>query len=55
MLGYSVAKAGMNMVMTKLGIELAGEGIKTLSISPGWVSTDAGKLITVFLPGHGNR
>lgn len=41
--GYSVAKAGMNMVMTKFGIELAPEGIKTVSISPGWVDTDAGE------------
>lgn len=32
----------MNMVITKLGIELAQEGIKTLSLSPGWVDTDAG-------------
>ena len=42
LVGYSVAKAGMNMVMTKLGVELAAEGIKTLSMSPGWVDTDAG-------------
>jgi NAD(P)-dependent dehydrogenase (short-subunit alcohol dehydrogenase family) len=44
-LGYSVSKAGMNMVMTKFGIELAQEGIKTLSMGPGWVDTDAGKSI----------
>lgn len=43
LVGYSVSKAGMNMVMTKFGIELAQEGIKTLSLSPGWVNTDAGK------------
>lgn len=41
--GYSVSKAGMNMVMTKFGAELAQEGIKTLSLSPGWVDTDAGE------------
>jgi NAD(P)-dependent dehydrogenase (short-subunit alcohol dehydrogenase family) len=45
LVGYSAAKAGMNMVMTKYGIELAGEGIKTVSISPGWVATDAGESI----------
>ena len=43
LIGYSVAKAGMNMVMTKFGVELAPEGIKTVSISPGWVNTDAGE------------
>jgi NAD(P)-dependent dehydrogenase (short-subunit alcohol dehydrogenase family) len=41
-LGYSISKAGMNMVTTKFGIELAQEGIKTISVSPGWVNTDAG-------------
>jgi NAD(P)-dependent dehydrogenase (short-subunit alcohol dehydrogenase family) len=43
LVGYSIAKAGMNMVMTKFGVELAQEGIKTISISPGWVNTDAGE------------
>jgi NAD(P)-dependent dehydrogenase (short-subunit alcohol dehydrogenase family) len=43
MLGYSVSKAGMNIVTTKFGAELAQEGIKTLSLSPGWVDTDAGQ------------
>jgi len=46
LLGYSISKGGMNMVMTKFGIELAGDGIKTLSISPGWVETDAAKAVT---------
>ena len=45
-LGYSVSKAGMNIVTTKLGVELAPEGIKTLSMSPGWVDTDAGEFNT---------
>ena len=44
-LGYSIAKAGLNMVATKFGAELAPEGIKTLSISPGWVNTEAGKVL----------
>jgi NAD(P)-dependent dehydrogenase (short-subunit alcohol dehydrogenase family) len=44
-LGYSVSKAGMNVVMTKFGAELAQDGIKTLSLSPGWVNTDAGQSI----------
>lgn len=44
-LGYSISKAGMNMVTTKFGTELAPEGIKTLSLSPGWVATDAGQSI----------
>jgi NAD(P)-dependent dehydrogenase (short-subunit alcohol dehydrogenase family) len=45
LLGYSVSKAGMNIVMTKFGVELAQHGIKTLSLSPGWVNTDAGQSI----------
>ncbi|RMZ75560.1 hypothetical protein DV737_g5233, partial [Chaetothyriales sp. CBS 132003] len=45
-LGYSVSKAGMNVVMTKFGAELAQEGIKTLSPSPGWVATDAAEAVT---------
>ncbi|PVH98336.1 NAD(P)-binding protein [Periconia macrospinosa] len=45
-LGYSIAKAGMNMVMTKYAVELANEGIRTLSMSPGWVATDAAEAVT---------
>ncbi|KAF2647586.1 NAD(P)-binding protein [Lophiostoma macrostomum CBS 122681] len=46
LLGYSVAKAGMNMAITKFAAELAPEGIKTLSLAPGWVNTDAAKAVT---------
>lgn len=35
----------MNIVTTKFGVELAQDGIKTLSLSPGWVNTDAGQSI----------
>jgi NAD(P)-dependent dehydrogenase (short-subunit alcohol dehydrogenase family) len=45
LLGYSASKAGMNVIITKFGVELAQDGIKTLSLSPGWVNTDAGQLI----------
>ncbi|KAK5452324.1 hypothetical protein LTS15_007390 [Exophiala xenobiotica] len=45
-MGYSVSKAGMNIVMTKYGAELAQDGIKTLSLSPGWVNTDAAQAVT---------
>lgn len=45
LLGYSAAKAGMMVVITKFGAELAQYGIKTLSLSPGWVNTDAGQSI----------
>ncbi|KAF2785850.1 NAD(P)-binding protein [Melanomma pulvis-pyrius CBS 109.77] len=44
--GYSAGKAGMNIIMTKFGAELAPEGIKTLSMSPGWVATDAAEQVT---------
>jgi NAD(P)-dependent dehydrogenase (short-subunit alcohol dehydrogenase family) len=43
MLGYSVSKAALNMAATKFAVELAPEGIFTLSVSPGWVDTDAGQ------------
>ena len=45
LLGYSAAKASMMLVMSKFGAELAQYGIKTLSLSPGWVNTDAGQSI----------
>ncbi|KAL6811851.1 hypothetical protein V8C40DRAFT_283817 [Trichoderma camerunense] len=41
--GYSVSKAAGAIVMTKYASELKSEGIRTLSISPGWVETDAAK------------
>ena len=45
LLGYSAAKASMMVAITKFGVELAQYGIKTLSLSPGWVNTDAGQSI----------
>lgn len=42
-IGYSTSKAGGNIVMAKYAGELAEEGIKTVSISPGWVETPASK------------
>lgn len=41
--GYGAAKAGMNVVIAKYAAELAPEGIKFISMSPGWVATDAGE------------
>ncbi|KKP02911.1 hypothetical protein THAR02_04976 [Trichoderma harzianum] len=42
-MGYSVSKAAGSIVMTKYAAELKPEGIRALSISPGWVETDAAK------------
>lgn len=42
MLGYCISKAAGNMLMAKYAVELKAEGFSTLSLSPGWVSTDAG-------------
>ncbi|KAH7330059.1 hypothetical protein BKA65DRAFT_49551 [Rhexocercosporidium sp. MPI-PUGE-AT-0058] len=46
LIGYSAAKAGMMVVTTKFGVELAQHGIKTLSMSPGWVNTEAAQAVT---------
>ncbi|KID63011.1 NAD(P)-binding domain protein, partial [Metarhizium brunneum ARSEF 3297] len=39
---YAVAKAGMNVQVTKYAVELAPRGIKVLALSPGWVDTFEG-------------
>lgn len=49
LLGYSISKVAMEMTMTKFGIELAKDDIKTVSVSPGWVNTDAGMLFFTVL------
>ncbi|KAL7914279.1 hypothetical protein GGI35DRAFT_490546 [Trichoderma velutinum] len=41
--GYCVSKAAGTMVMTKYASELKADGVWALSISPGWVETDAAK------------
>ncbi|KAL7785942.1 hypothetical protein V8C37DRAFT_393250 [Trichoderma ceciliae] len=41
--GYSISKAGGCLVIAKYAAELKGEGIFTLSLSPGWVETEAAK------------
>ena len=46
LMGYSAAKAAAMVAITKYGAELAPYGIKTLSLSPGWVNTDAGESIS---------
>ncbi|KAK3714721.1 hypothetical protein LTR37_007701 [Vermiconidia calcicola] len=43
LLGYCTSKAAGNIVMAKYHAELKREGIKTLSLSPGWVDTDSGR------------
>lgn len=53
LLGYAVGKASGNIMMAKYAAELKAEGIKTLSLSPGWVETDTGKSNTsVFRTYH---
>ena len=39
---YRSSKAAVNMVMTCLANELAGDGVKVVLLHPGWVKTDMG-------------
>src|SRR5580698_681596 len=39
---YRMAKAALNMMSKNLAVELRGEGIISLVVSPGWVQTDMG-------------
>lgn len=39
---YRASKAALNMVMKGLAVDLAGRGILTVALSPGWVRTDMG-------------
>ncbi|KAL7948100.1 NAD(P)-binding protein [Trichoderma barbatum] len=43
LLGYAVSKSAGNIVMAKYAVELKAKGISTLSLSPGWVETDAAR------------
>ncbi|KAK4071032.1 uncharacterized protein Triagg1_6399 [Trichoderma aggressivum f. europaeum] len=46
LLGYAVSKSAGNIIMAKYAVELKAKGIKTLSLSPGWVETDAAQDIS---------
>ena len=48
--GYSVSKASGNIIMTKYAVDLKKDGIKTVSLSPGWVATEGGKRIQHHRP-----
>ncbi len=39
---YRSSKAALNMIVASLAKDLASKGIRTVSISPGWVRTDMG-------------
>lgn len=43
LLGYAFSKTAGNILMAKYAAELKSQGIHTLSLSPGWVATDAGE------------
>ncbi|KAH0497541.1 hypothetical protein TgHK011_004839 [Trichoderma gracile] len=46
LLGYAISKAAGNIIMAKYAVELKAKGILTLSLSPGWVETDAARDIS---------
>jgi len=39
--GYVTSKAALNAVMAKYANQYKSEGVKFLSLSPGWVMTEA--------------
>lgn len=39
---YRTSKAALNMALKNLSLELAAQGIKVLTLHPGWVRTDMG-------------
>ena len=41
-IAYECSKAGLNMLTKQTAIDLAGSGIKVVSLSPGWVKTQMG-------------
>ncbi|EGR49920.1 uncharacterized protein TRIREDRAFT_105888 [Trichoderma reesei QM6a] len=43
LLGYAISKAAGNILMAKYAVDLKAKGILTLSLSPGWVETDASR------------
>ena len=40
--GYRMSKAALNMMSKSMAIDLAGGGIISFVINPGWVQTDLG-------------
>lgn len=39
---YRASKAALNMVIKSLSLDLAGQGVAVVALSPGWVRTDMG-------------
>ncbi|KAL7938423.1 hypothetical protein V8C35DRAFT_320227 [Trichoderma chlorosporum] len=46
LLGYAVSKSAGNILIAKYAVELKAKGVLTLSMSPGWVETDAAREIS---------
>ncbi|KAH9913015.1 uncharacterized protein B0H18DRAFT_1050980 [Fomitopsis serialis] len=50
--GYSISKAGLNMVVRKWGVALKLEGINTMALQPGYVDTDMGQGLSAWIQEH---
>jgi NAD(P)-dependent dehydrogenase (short-subunit alcohol dehydrogenase family) len=45
---YRTSKAALNMLTKGLAIDLAGDGIRVISMAPGWTQTDMGSTAAIW-------
>jgi len=50
MYSYRTSKAALNQILVSAAKNLAGQGVKTVAVHPGWVQTDMGGKDATFTP-----